>query len=93
MSQRRSYTAREKLRCVERELKYRNHTYPRRVNEGRMTQLQADREIYVMEDIAADYTALIRAEEPELKLTGQDLIDWKRDHARELRDDERDSET
>ena len=60
---RRSYTNREKLRCIERELKYRNHVYPRHVGAGKMTQLQADREIFVMEDIAADYTALIRAED------------------------------
>ena len=59
----RLHTSREKLRCIERELKRRNHVYSRLVSIGKMTDLQANREIHVMEDIAADYVALIRTED------------------------------
>ena len=48
-------SARDKLCCIERELKLRYHVYKKRVAEGSMTQRQADREIAIMEDIAADY--------------------------------------
>jgi len=87
---RHAYTDHEKLRCVERELKFRNHTYPRRVVAGRMTQQQADREIYLMEDIAADYTAKVRADEPGLfePRSKADRIDYERDHKRALRNEE-----
>jgi len=51
------HTALEKLRCAERELRMRNKVYPRWVADGRMTDLQAKREIELMEDIAADYRA------------------------------------
>jgi hypothetical protein len=79
------FTDAEKLRCLEKELRLRNLVYPRKVEAGKMTQGQANREIYCMEDIAADYVAKVRAArggerkscEP---VTGQDLIDWKHDH-------------
>ncbi len=84
------FTDAEKLRCLERELKFRNHTYPRRVEAGKMTQLQANREINCMEDIAADYVAKVRPQDSgERKasgqLRGQDLLDWKHDHDRDAR--------
>jgi hypothetical protein len=61
----RNFSHREKLRCIERELKLRIHVYPRRVHEGKMTQRQADREINVMEEIASDYVTLIRTEDAQ----------------------------
>jgi len=48
------FTAEDKLRCVEREIKMRKQVYPNRVLTGRMTQVQADREIACMEAIAQD---------------------------------------
>jgi hypothetical protein len=63
MADDRPYSARAKLHCIERELKFRNQVYPRRVNEGKMTQMQADREIFLMEEIAADYVTLIHSME------------------------------
>lgn len=81
-----SFSDAQKLRCLERELTYRNRIYPRRVEAGKMTQLQANREINCMEDIAADYVAKIdAAREPELPLTGQNAIDAKWDHDRDAR--------
>ena len=53
-------TAADKLKCVERELKMRYRVYARWVDKGKMTQKQADREIELMEEIAADYTAMVR---------------------------------
>ena len=54
-------TAADKLKCVERELKMRYRVYPRLVDNGKRTQQWADREIELMEEIAADYTAMVRA--------------------------------
>jgi hypothetical protein len=48
----------DKLKCVERELKQRYRVYTRRVDNGTMTKTQMDREIALMEEIAADYRAL-----------------------------------
>lgn len=45
----------EKHDCAIREVKMRKRVYPRRVQDGRMTRAQADREIAIMEAIAADY--------------------------------------
>lgn len=56
-------TATDKLHCVERELKYRYRVFERLVDKGKMTQRQADREIALMEEIAADYTALAAKEQ------------------------------
>lgn len=50
-----SYSDEEKLKCIEREIKMRRRVYPRWVEAGKMTALQADREISVMESIADDY--------------------------------------
>lgn len=47
----------EKRAAAEREVKFRKRVYARRVAEGRMRQEQADREIALMEAIAADYRA------------------------------------
>ena len=53
------WTAEQKLRAVERELKMRYRVYPRFIAEGKMTQQQADREVSIFEDIAADYRAQV----------------------------------
>lgn len=52
------WTASDKLACVERELGMRRRVYERRVAEGRMSTAQAQREISIMEEIAADYRKL-----------------------------------
>lgn len=49
------FTVADKRACIERELKMRRRVYPRWVEQRRMSQQQADREIKLMEAIAADY--------------------------------------
>jgi hypothetical protein len=51
-----------KLDCIERELGYRRRVYPRSVANGTMSQSKADREIAIMESIAADYRAKLKWE-------------------------------
>lgn len=46
-----------------RELKLRYNVYPKLVAEGKLSQRQADRQIAVMEEIAADYRALTEQKE------------------------------
>jgi hypothetical protein len=57
-----SISAADKLRCAERELKYRARTYPRLVEQHKMGQATADREIAIMKEIAADMRAQAEAE-------------------------------
>jgi hypothetical protein len=45
----------DKLKCAERELKFRRRVYPRFVQNGQMTQADADREIATMSASADDY--------------------------------------
>jgi len=45
----------DKLKCVEREVQMRKRAYPKWVKSRAMTQERADREIAIMEAIAADY--------------------------------------
>lgn len=45
----------DKLACVEREIKMREKVYNWYVEQGRMSQEKADREIAIMHAIAADY--------------------------------------
>ena len=61
MSQR-PFTAEEKYRCAEREVRQRKHVYPRRVAGGHMTQRLADEQIAIMEAIRDDYEALAQKE-------------------------------
>ena len=56
----------DKLQCVVRELGFRRRVYARRVEQGKMPQAQADREIAVMESIAKDYQRSAQASEPQL---------------------------
>ena len=51
-----------KLDAVERELKLRRRVYGRRVEAGQMSALQAERQIAIFEEIAADYRPLAKAE-------------------------------
>ncbi|WP_185982847.1 hypothetical protein [Aureimonas mangrovi] len=55
-------TALDKAECADREVKQRRRVYPRFVSDGRMTQAFADRQIAVMEAIAADYRIVADAE-------------------------------
>jgi len=55
-------TATDKLKAVERELSYRKHVYPRRVDAGLMTSTLAAEQIAVMEEIADDYRKLAEKE-------------------------------
>lgn len=50
-----TFTAAEKRAAAERELKFRRRVYPRWIAAGKMTQKEADRQIALMEAIAADY--------------------------------------
>jgi hypothetical protein len=49
------FTPADKLRSVERELKYRRYVYPARVASLKMKKAEADREIAIFEAIAEDY--------------------------------------
>lgn len=53
----------DKLRCIERELRYRNRIYLRLVANGKMSRELCDREIELMQAIADDYRALAAAGE------------------------------
>jgi hypothetical protein len=56
----------DKLHCIQRELRWRYKVFPKRVNDKKMTQAQADREIKLMEEIAADYRKQVEEETPGL---------------------------
>lgn len=58
-----AFTAREKSDAAMREVKQRRRVYPRWVSDGRMTQVFADRQIALMEEIATEYAARADAEE------------------------------
>jgi hypothetical protein len=49
------FTAADKLKCVQRELKMRQQVYGRRCARGEMDPAWATREIALMEEIVADY--------------------------------------
>jgi len=52
------YTASEVAACAMREVKKRQHVYPRLVLTQQMTQLKADREISMMTAMAEFFTEL-----------------------------------
>jgi hypothetical protein len=56
------FTDTEKLECARREVKQREHVYPRRVEAGQMSQALADRQIALMKSIADDYEKLAEKE-------------------------------
>ena len=49
------FTATEKHRAVLREIEMRKSVYPRKIMTGDITKVFADRQIAIMEAIAADY--------------------------------------
>ena len=56
----------DKLQCVVRELGFRRRVYARRVEQGKMKQAEADRELAVMECIRQDYHRSAQVCEPQL---------------------------
>jgi hypothetical protein len=52
-------TDQDKFDCARRELNIRKRVYPHWVNNGRMKQASADREIEIMQAIADDYRSKI----------------------------------
>jgi hypothetical protein len=46
---------RDKLQCIERELRMRHKVYPRWISTNRMTETKAKREIEIMKAIYEDY--------------------------------------
>ena len=57
-----TFTATEKHRAIRREIEMRKSVYPRRVMAGQMSQSQADKQLALMEAIAADYAKLMEGE-------------------------------
>jgi hypothetical protein len=57
-----TFTAREKRESAERELKMRRRVYPRWIEQGKLTQEKADREIELMAEIASDYATIEKTE-------------------------------
>jgi hypothetical protein len=53
----------DKLKCVQRELLLRRNVYPARVITKKMMQVEADREIAIMEAIEADYRDRLEREQ------------------------------
>ena len=62
------FTARDKMRCAQREAGYRRFAYPKRVEAGNMRQRDADEQIALMDEIAADYGALAKEQEGRERL-------------------------
>lgn len=50
-----TYTTTQKVKALEREIGQRRYVYPRRVADGKMKQVDADFQIAIFEDMAADY--------------------------------------
>ena len=53
-----NFTDQDKFDCLQREIKMRKRVFPRRVQQGKMKQADAEREIACMEAIAEDYKPL-----------------------------------
>ena len=69
------WTASEKLRCVQRELKYRISVYARLVAEKKLTERQAAREISIMAAIAEDYKDQVERYEAQLDIKSPPAAD------------------
>lgn len=63
-----TFSARELSKAVERELGYRRRVFPRRVEDGKMKQADADRQIAMFEQIRDRYMAEAEAEEAKGRL-------------------------
>ena len=61
-----TYSNREKLMEIRRELAVRARLYSERIAGGIMTQEDAERHVNVLLAIANDYERLVDAEEPDL---------------------------
>lgn len=57
-----SNTNGNKLSAISREIALRRRVYPRQIENGRLTQEKADREIAIFEAIVDDYTKIVAAE-------------------------------
>lgn len=64
----RSFSAKDKAAAARREAGFRRYVYPKRVSDGKMKQEDADRQIAIMDAIAADYDAQAKVEEQEARL-------------------------
>lgn len=64
-----AFTATDKLKCVERELRYRRRVYPRQIQLGKMSWLEAQEQLGLMQEIVDDYRSLAGAEELPLFIT------------------------
>lgn len=64
-----TFTDREKLTEIEREIQFRHGVYRKRIKGGTMTVGAASRKIQLMEAIAADYRERLAAQ-PDLFKTG-----------------------
>lgn len=62
-----TFTIAEQIDCIEREIRFREFVYPRRVRDGKMSQAEADRQIALMRAVAATL-ATIGREQQELPL-------------------------
>ncbi len=62
------FTYREKMQCAQREVNFRRYVYAKRVAAGKMKQADADKQIAIMESIAADYGVLADEEEKRGRL-------------------------
>jgi hypothetical protein len=62
------FTDQEKLACVEREIAMRRSVYALQMRKGRMSAAQCEREIALMEAIAADYRTKLQ---PDLLARGK----------------------
>lgn len=56
------FTNTEKFEAAAREVKQREHVYAKRVADGKMTQVFADRQVALMKAIANDYEKLAMKE-------------------------------
>ena len=63
-----TFTAREKADCAAREVRQRKRVYGRLVGEGRMKGADADRQIALMAEIAAEYGAIAEAQDEQGRL-------------------------
>lgn len=58
-------TTADKLKEAKRELAQRRRVYPRLIEKGSLTREAADRQTAIMQAIADDYEARVKAEQPQ----------------------------
>lgn len=63
-----TFSARDLAKAIERELGYRRRVFPRRVDDGKMKQADADLQIAMFEQIRDRYMAEAEAEEAKGRL-------------------------